>query len=265
MKAFLTILLGLALGLGTSYLFFNIRTNSTTESFPIDGWPNTGKTVPPQADFVISSPTSIMLPSVNSGKLTRHQVFIENVGPAEGEIWLDELPNGIKLLKLKPGERKRIAPYSRYLLDVGIVGDFGQSDFDRDLWINTNLAEMPKLFVQFKTNIFPGIGVLPERSVTFTSKDFSEKKSKEVFVLTWLADSMSIKSINFPTNSELFTTEILDISDDKRAELKTGRAGKMVRITPLGEFPESREKIIMSIQVEGPDLWPLEVAIRFGE
>ncbi len=265
MKAFFTILLGLVLGLGSAYLFFKLQTSSTTESFPIDGWPNSGKTVPPQADFVISSPTIVMLPSVYSGKVHRYQIFLENVGTTEGEIWFNELPDGIKLLNLKTGERKKVAPHSRHLLDVGIVGDFGQSDFERDLWIQTSQVEMPQLSVKIKTNIFPGIGVLPERSITFTSKEFTEKKSKEIFVLTWLTDSMSIKSINFSKNSDLFTTEFLDIPDEKRAELKTGRAGKTVRITPRGEFPESREKVDMSIQVEGPDLWPLEVAIRFGE
>lgn len=265
MKAFLTIVLAIALGLGAGYGFFAIRSAATTETFPIDGWPQTGTQTTPEPDFAISNSQIVNLGTAFSGKIKPYQVYLENVGDAPGEIWVEELPPSVRLLDLELGQHQVVPANSRYLLNLGIVGEMGKSGFEETLLIKTNQQRLPQLFVKFKATIYPGIGILPNRNVLYTSAEFAERKPAYVHVVTWLTDQLDIQAINFSSNPDLFRTEILELSEENLADVKTARAGKTIRLTPQGDYPESRQKITMSIIVGDRDIAPLDVAIRFGE
>lgn len=265
MKIFLTIVLGIGVGLGLAYGFFTVRSAAITESFPIDGWPQTGKTSPAECDLFVSSSVSVKLGSIYSGKIHRHQIFIDNVGDAPGAIWVDEVPSSIRLLKLAPGEKQVIPPLTRYLLDVGIVGEFGRGGLDEIIQIKSNQSNSPQLAVAFNSTIHPGVGVLPNRNILYTSHEFADKKPAEVHAVTLLSDQLSIKSIRFSSNPDLFTYKILDFSDEFKDEMKTVRGGKTIRLTPQGDYPETRQRITMFIEIDDAEIAPLEVAIRFGD
>ncbi len=265
-KGVLLAALGIALGIGAAWGFFNFQVANTKESFFDGQWsPQVAK---PEQEAALKLTVEGLNPRdlgrILTGTKTDIDFLVRNPGNRKTRFRMSGPPPSALSVDL-PSEGADIAPGSTYPVTITVVPTAADLKFNRTIVLQTDDGARTVLTVTAQVD--GGLG-LSSKELTISRSELNSELVKEVELICATTDQIRLSKILFNGQDELpswLRIEPLEMNSELLSNSPGAKSGWLLRLAFSPDLPGDIREAKLELITDQPEFVPQVVTLKFTE